>query len=201
MQTGSPTPQPLVSLRQLQWQKSELRYSEGLPVRRWARPRSSETGVEKKRGQESTRTCALGRLKRPQTKSKGNLTPRLPRNLVHLSSGRSELALGTGAGMMQYFQKVLQHGSKVASALSNEGTPTAGTPPGGTGPLLKAMGSLPIMGLPRRRKSKVLRPVTSDWELIKKTNQKFQDAFNMARDRWMFAPTTCWEETWTEKTC
>ena len=43
-------------------------------LRRWARPRSSETGVEK-RGQASTRTCALGRLKRPKTKTKGNLTP------------------------------------------------------------------------------------------------------------------------------
>ena len=43
-------------------------------LRWWARPRSSETGVEK-RGQASTRTCALGRLKRPRTKTKGNLTP------------------------------------------------------------------------------------------------------------------------------
>lgn len=55
---------------------AEIRSSGTVKVflRRWARPRSSETGVEK-RGQESTRTCALGRLKRPQTKSKGNLTP------------------------------------------------------------------------------------------------------------------------------
>lgn len=44
-------------------------------LRQWERPRSSGTGVERR--QDSTWTCALGKLKRPRKKARQDLSPTL----------------------------------------------------------------------------------------------------------------------------
>lgn len=61
-----PPPPPLVLLRQLHWQKSKARVQWRSSWGSGERPGSSGTGVE--RWQDSTRTCALGQLKRPKQK-------------------------------------------------------------------------------------------------------------------------------------